>query len=263
MHQHEEHEKCGQCVRHKQCAKPTFTPRYLLKRQAVSGSSDGGAGTASASKGSGEIPQQQPKPTHFVCIQMNNKKLQESLMKVEDDIVEKYKSNCKVDLSSIVKSPSAYHITLMAAKIENDKVLERAKEALDNCYETQLMKFENDPLTVKMQGIDDFSGEIVFAKVKPTPEKGILGEISKAVRATFKQASVKPFEDRPFIPHITILHLYPHMKYELGLRKIDPKCYEPYREMYFGQKKITSVQLCKMGRPKHEPYYEIAHEVFF
>lgn len=205
---------------------------------------------------------QGPKPNHFLCMQISNPKVRESLKNVQDSIVERYKEKKKVDLTPCLKADSSFHINFMVMRLNNDRAIEKACDGLEKCYK-MFMKFESDPLNVKFQGIDNYSGQIFFSKVKPGPAKTHLQEIAKVVKKTFAGQSVRALDDRPFNPHVTILHLKPSLKDQLGIDKIDDWVYEDFRETLFGGQRIKSLQLCQKGRPSHEPYYKVVHELYF
>ncbi|KAL8612699.1 hypothetical protein ACOMHN_025350 [Nucella lapillus] len=117
-------------------------------------------------------------------------------------------------------------------------------------------------LTLEVKGLDTFRDNVVFAKVTEGSALDEVKAMAEHLRSKVIDLNIS-MDSKPFAPHITLMKMSknPGKLKASGIRKIDSKLYQEFKETHFGTNAVTSIQLCAMIKPKQNNYYHIEHEI--
>ncbi|XP_076440687.1 uncharacterized protein LOC143280071 isoform X1 [Babylonia areolata] len=117
-------------------------------------------------------------------------------------------------------------------------------------------------LVLEVKGMDTFHDNVVFAKVTEGEALDQVKAMAETLRNHVLDLNIS-MDSRPFAPHITLMKMSKDMGKlrASGIKKIDSKLYQEFRDTHFGTNAVTTIQLCAMMKPKLNNYYHVEHEI--
>ena len=183
----------------------------------------------------------QPRPTHFVCLRINDEEVKARVQKVIDHV-----TKLNPQLAEGIIKPTSLHVTVCMIQLSTDEQIETAKRVFNAC---QLRFLTVLPDCVKMEftGVDNFRERLIYVKVKPLPG---LSKLFSHLIEQFQLAGLKtPGNHEEYTPHITLLRLSRPLQRQLDTKLINPECYRPFLVKDLGKQTISSLHLCSMHAP--------------
>ncbi|KAL3869403.1 hypothetical protein ACJMK2_042088 [Sinanodonta woodiana] len=212
-------------------------------------------------EGSGKVTKKKkPMPNYFIAIQITNPVIHEALRKVQKRVVEQNK-----ELLPALNPLPTLHLTVFVMYLASNEDIQRAKDALDECFKELKSQYMHNPLIVDIHGLGHFRNEVVFAKVSPEENVQKLQKIADVIETQFEAHAIPSVDKKGFKPHITIMKLSraPKLR-KKGIKKIETHLFQEFASSYFGIQEVSGLQLCAMLKPKAKSgYYQVEHENIF
>ena len=181
------------------------------------------------------------RPTHFVCIHIDNEEVKANIQNIISHItrLNPQLADCLINIPSL-------HVTLCMARLINDEQIETAKRVLQ-AARLQFISLLPNCMELSFNGVSNFRERLIFIKMKPEPA---LSKFVSHLIEQFQAAGLRtPGNHEEYTPHITIVKLSRPMQRELNTFIINPACYQPFLETHLGHQPISSVHLCSMHAP--------------
>lgn len=184
------------------------------------------------------------RPTHFVCLHINDEGVVEEIKKVISHV-----THLNPQLREGLINTPALHVTLCMIRLTTEEQIEKAKSVLQS-VKLQFTSLLPSCMQLSFTGVDNFRERLIYVKVKEEPA---LGKFVSHLIEQFQGAGLKtPGNHEEYTPHITIVKLSRPMQRELNTDVINPACYQPYLNVSLGQQLVTGVHLCSMHAPAQE-----------
>ncbi|XP_067832253.1 A-kinase anchor protein 7-like isoform X2 [Heptranchias perlo] len=193
-------------------------------------------------------------PNYFVSIPVTNQQILDKIEDVQELVVTK-----EPKLLPAVIPVGRMHLTIVVAHLNTPAEVEKAVSALQQCKSKVDAILEGQPLNLLFQGIGQFKGQVLFAKLsEDTSEKvtSTLRAVAESVETSFRELGVNIEDSNEFKPHATFLKLSKApMLRRKGFRKICPDLYKEYENAIFGTEIFTRIDLCSMHKKKQPSGY--------
>ncbi|CAH1253500.1 AKAP7, partial [Branchiostoma lanceolatum] len=203
-----------------------------------------------------------PRPNYFVAIRVSNEEIHRGLKAVQEAVLDQEKNLLPAMIPLI-----NMHITLLVTHLTEEQ-LDRAKEALRLAkarLNPRFLRPENR-LLLTFHGLGTFRNDVVFAKIQDNDHLTSLRELAETVQTCFVEKEVCSKNDKGFEPHLTLMKTSRNFGKlrSKGIKKIDPKLYEEFKEQRFGEQVVKGLQLCSMLKRKEaDGYYHTEEQVMF
>ncbi|XP_038666408.1 A-kinase anchor protein 7 isoform X2 [Scyliorhinus canicula] len=193
-------------------------------------------------------------PNYFVSIPITNPQILDKIEDVQELVVTK-----EPKLLPAVVPVGGMHLTIIVAHLDTPADVERAVSALQQCKSKVDTILEGTPLNLQFQGIGQFNGQVLFAKLAEDTSdkvKSNLKAVAESVEILFRELGVNIEDSNEFKPHATFLKLSksPKLRHK-GFRKICPELYKEYENTIFGMEVFARIDLCSMRKKKQSSGY--------
>lgn len=197
------------------------------------------------------------RPTHFIAIRIQNKKIRDTLEELFYQITELKHEYVKL----LIPSKRA-HLTLavICLKPENkDKAIQVLQDVIRESKEKELKK-----LKLTLRGAGNFPGrKMAFVNLEPDEARENLENFIINLREKLAENGFQHIGKTELKPHLSFMSLSqatPKYLKEYKIDKIDPDLFRGYRSSVFGVETVQSVQILSMKINEKTGYYKIVHE---
>lgn len=105
------------------------------------------------------------RPNFFLALKIEDDRIVEQVKKIQQRVVQTSELFEKRTILA-----NKLHVTLFVFHVPNDKVLEKAKQILQNCSNILHQHFAAEP-KVRLKGLDTFNDRILWIHLEDSPEK--------------------------------------------------------------------------------------------
>eukprot|EP00117_Sycon_ciliatum_P045205 scpid7455/ scgid0808/ Leukocyte receptor cluster member 9 len=150
-------------------------------------------------------------------------------------------------LADGVLSSTALHVTVCMLRIASAKDADRVKAVLTANQKHFMALFSSGGL--RISGVGNFRGRVVFASVELTPE---LARLNQVLLQVLSEAGVAtPGNHEGFTPHMTLVKLSRPMCRAMGDgAHVEPALYAQFSDLDFGRQAVDCLHVCSMTEPK-------------
>lgn len=195
------------------------------------------------------------RPTHFLALRITNPAIHAAVSEVHRDILDMIPGYAE----SLIPC-ERLHITLCCLGLDTDDQIHYAARKLKEMKE-KLVAFEPEKIEVKLEDVDHFYHNCLYAKVRPNPK---LMEFANFVRKEVKDIGIECRDVFDFVPHMTILKLMRQKFRENHTRYFDSRIYTSYSGEKFGSQFVDNIHLCSMSDGREEDgFYKYASVINF
>ncbi|NXN10904.1 AKA7G protein, partial [Indicator maculatus] len=169
---------------------------------------------------------------------------------VQDAIIEKDQRFSK----AMVRAGS-FHVTMLVMHLASEEEINIAVGALSDSKDVVEGLLKGKPLDLSFEGIDHFSHAVGFVKLADNDHTAMLKEIAETMKKIFQEKGILAGEERAFNPHLTFMKLSKSTQLQKQVRKIDPRLYEDFKSLSFGEEVLHRLDLCSMLKKKQPNGY--------
>ncbi|XP_078068988.1 A kinase (PRKA) anchor protein 7 isoform X2 [Mustelus asterias] len=190
-------------------------------------------------------------PNYFLSIPITNPKIVDGIKAVQDIAVQTDER-----LSKAMIPVPCLHVTIFVMYLANEMEVIKAVNAVEECKEMVQKILQGTQLALRIEGIADFRGEVVFAQLVQNEHLTTLAHIAETVKTRFQANGILTGDSKAFKPHLTFMKLSraPKLRHQ-GIKKFSPELYKKFEDHYFGDEIVTCLHLCSMLKRKQPNGY--------
>ena len=194
--------------------------------------------------------QQQPRPTHFICIPITNPSILQYAHDIQQHLMAQ---NPQIEPALIPLK--LFHFTLLTLRLTSDDEVHRAKRVLLQCKDW-IQPYLKDPLCIESV-VGTFGNRVLYFGAKDqSTTVDTLQNLHQHLMNQLKEEGIElPGNKDTYTPHVTIAKLNWNMSRK-GFRKIPEEWYWEYCSdnketiRQSQQQFIQEIHLCAIGRAR-------------
>ncbi|XP_054248992.1 A-kinase anchoring protein 7 [Indicator indicator] len=192
----------------------------------------------------------QYQPNYFISLPITNPEITDRIQAVQDAIIQKDQR-----LSKAMVRAGSFHVTMLVMHLASEEEINIAVGALSDSKDVVEDLLKGKPLDLSFEGIDHFSNAVGFVKLADNDHTAMLKEIAETMKKIFQEKGILAGEERAFNPHLTFMKLSKSPQLQKQVRKIDPRLYEDFKSLSFGEEVLHRLDLCSMLKKKQPNGY--------
>lgn len=192
------------------------------------------------------------RPTHFLCLRINNPELVTTIGTMQDRIVEMIP-----EYAPCVIPPERLHVTLCTLGLDTDESVAAAVKEIKRIG-AELRLSNPASIILTFNDIKQFFNNTLYASVEENPS---FMDIIEHLRVCVREAGIEIRDVFDFTPHMTLMKVSRQTQRDMRCPYLDPRVVENFgnRNAIIGTQVFDNIYLCEMSQRTTDQGFYISY----